>query len=531
MKKIIIADPISPKGVELLKNCEGFEVIEAYNSPVEKVKELVRDASAFIVRSETTLSADVLAESKQLIAIGRAGVGVDNIDVPAATEKGIVVMNTPTGNTIATAELTFTHMLCGARPIPQANAAMQSGGWDRKNFKGTELFNKTLAILGMGRIGTEIAKRAKAFNMTVLAYDPYLTEAKAKSVGVEIVTLDEAFAAADFITVHMPLTSATKHMINADSIAKMKKGVRIFNCARGEIVNVPDLIEGLNSGKIAAAGLDVYENEPLEKDSPLRGIKNLVLTPHLGASTSEAQESCGIEVAELIANALTTGEIKNSVNTPSADADTIKKFAPHMELCEKLGSLIQQVSPNRIAKLKIEFFGKLAETDNTLLILAVQKGYLKKISDSANDVNSPSILKNLGVEVQVARSSAETNYAELISVTSECEDGETHSASGTIVGKNSQQRIVSINEKVVEVAPKNCLLFLRNTDTSGVVGIIGTVLGKHGCNIANLTVSRVDGEKTALSVYELDEVPSAKVIADVEALDCVSRLKVVDFTK
>ena len=254
--KVLVADPISPKGVELLKN-EGFETVEAYGSTPEQVKELIKDADAVIVRSETKITADVLACAKQLKAVGRAGVGVDNIDIPAASEKGVVVMNTPTGNTIATAELTFTHMLCGTRPISQANASIHNGVWDRKSFKGTELKNKTLAVLGMGRIGAEVAKRAMAFGMKVIAYDPFLTEARAKTLGVEIVELQDAFKRADYITVHMPLTEATKYMLDEKAFEMMKKGVRVFNCARGGIIKESALVEALKSGKVAAAGLDL----------------------------------------------------------------------------------------------------------------------------------------------------------------------------------------------------------------------------------------------------------------------------------
>ncbi len=530
MKKILVADPISPKGVELLKQQEGFEVIEAYGSSPEKVKELIKDASAVIVRSETKITSDILSAAKELKAVGRAGVGVDNIDLKAATENGVVVMNTPTGNTISTAELTFTHILCGARPIPQANASIQAGVWDRKSFKGTELNKKTLSILGMGRIGSELAKRAKAFGMEVLGYDPFLTESRAKNIGVEMVTLEDALKRADFITVHMPLTDATKYMLDEKAFEIMKKGVRVFNCARGGIIKESALLNALKSGKVASAGLDVYENEPITKDSPLLGIKNLVLTPHLGASTKEAQEICGIQVAELIKDILTTGSISSSVNTPCADAETLKKYAPYLNLANKLGSLLQQICSERVSKLVIRFFGKLAEGSNTLISLAVQKGYLEKISDSVNDVNAPGKLKRLGIGVEVLKSTVDTDYAELIEVDAQCENGEVYCVGGTIMGKTGEPKIVYVNGQDVEVIPQNCLLLLQNEDVPGIVGTIGSLLGKHGCNIANLTVSRISGTQKALSVYELDEVPTDEVVKELLALDSVSKVKVVDFT-
>jgi len=529
--KILVADPISPKGVELLKQQAGFEVIEAYGSSKEKVKELIKDASAVIVRSETTIDAEVISASTKLKAVGRAGVGVDNIDIPAATEKGIIVMNTPTGNTIATAELTFTHMLCGARPIPQANASMKAGKWNRKAFKGGELSGKTLAILGMGRIGSEIAKRAMAFNMKVLAYDPFLTESRAKSLGVKMVTLDEAFVQADYITVHMPLTPATKYMIDAKAFEKMKKGVRVFNCARGGIIDEKALVEALKSGKVAAAGLDVYEDEPPPADSPLLTIPNLVLTPHLGASTDEAQESCGIEVAEIIAAALTQGVIQNAVNAPSVDAESMKQIAPYIQLCEKLGTFVQQISPSRVEKLTIKYFGKIANTDNKLLTLAIQKGYLNKISPTANDVNSPLKMKHLGIEVESVNSNAEADYSELVEVTAVCEKGIVNTASGTLLGKSAMPRIVRVNSHEVEINALNkCVVLLLNKDKPGMVGIMGTVMGKHGCNIANMTLSRLEGKDYALSAYELDNIPPAETIAELEKLEAVEAVRVVDFS-
>ena len=277
--KILVADRISPIGVDLFKSREGFEVIEAYGSSPEQILELVKDVDAIAVRSDTRINAEVIAAAPNLKVVGRAGVGVDNIDIEAATENGVIVMNTPSGNTIATAELTFTHMLAGTRPIVQACARMREGGWDRKKFGGYELNQKTLGILGMGRIGAEVAKRAMAFQMDVIAFDPYLTESRAKSLGVTQVSLDEVIERADYITVHMPLTADTKHMLNADAFSRMKDGVRIFNCARGGIIDESALMDALNSGKIAAAGLDVYEDEPPAEDSPLRSIQNLVLTP------------------------------------------------------------------------------------------------------------------------------------------------------------------------------------------------------------------------------------------------------------
>ncbi len=527
--KILVADPISPKGVELLKQ-QGLDVVEAYGSTPEQVKELIADAEGVIVRSETKITSDVLACAKKLKAVGRAGVGVDNIDIPSATESGVVVMNTPTGNTIATAELTFTHIMCGTRPIVQANNSIREGKWDRKTFKGSELFHKTLFILGMGRIGSEIAKRAQAFQMSVLAYDPFLTEARAKSLGVELIAnLEDGLPRADYITVHMPLTPATKYMLDEKAFDKMKKGVRVFNCARGGIIKEAALVEALKSGKVAAAGLDVYESEPFAKDSPLREFPNVVFTPHLGASTKEAQEACGIEVAELIASAVKDGVIRNAVNAPSVNAETLAAVKPYVGLCEKLGTLIQQISANKVQKLKVFFYGKLSQLDNKLLMLALQKGYLKLVCDNANDVNAPSKLKHLGIEFEAVNSSAESDYSELVVVESVCEKGEVRSVAGTVMGKGLTPRVVKIDGNDVEISAKNSVLLLVNKDKPGMVATIAAILGNKNYNIANMTVSRI-GADEALSVYELDEHPSCEVVAEIEKLDSVDRVKVVDFS-
>lgn len=527
--KVLVADPISPKGVELLKK-EGFETVEAYGSTPEQIKELIKDADAVIVRSETKITADVLACAKQLKAVGRAGVGVDNIDIPAASEKGVVVMNTPTGNTIATAELTFTHIMVGTRPITQANASIHEGKWDRKSFKGTELKNKVLAVLGMGRIGAEVAKRAMAFGMKVLAYDPFLTEERAKTLGVQIVPLEEAFKTADYITVHMPLTEATKYMIDEKAFDLMKKGVRVFNCARGGIIKETALVESLKSGKVAAAGLDVYESEPLAKDSPLRDFPNLVLTPHLGASTKEAQESCGIEVAEVISDALKGGAIRNSVNKPSVDAESMKQISPYIQLCEKLGTFAQQISADRVKKIVVKYFGKLGNIDNKLLTIAVQKGYLSKITENANDLNSPAKMKHLGIEVVSVNTTAEADYSELVEIDVEFENGAIQNVAGTVMGKVAKPMLVQIGAyKVSANLAGKCALMLKNNDTPGMVGIIGTALGKHGCNIANMSLARMDGGN-ALSIYELDAVPMPEVVKELGGLAKIDAVKVVDLS-
>ena len=487
--------------------------------------EIVPSVKAIVVRSETKVDQDILAAANELIAVGRAGVGVDNIDIESATDSGVVVMNTPGGNTIATAELTFTHMLCGARPIVQACATMREGRWDRKKFPGTELRSKTLAVLGMGRIGSEVAKRAKAFEMKVLAYDPYLTESRAEAMGVEIVDLETAFSQADYITVHMPLTDSTRAMINADAISRMKDGVRIFNCARGGIVDEVALADGLKSGKVATAGLDVYADEPLAEDSPLREISNLVLTPHLGASTKEAQESVGLEIAETITQVLKGGPARNAVNMPSVDAATLEALKPYMHLGEKLGAVLQQATTGQVETIRISLLGPVTELDTKPLSRAIQLGYLRRISgDNLSDVNAPAKMKDLGVAIETVNSTSDADYTDYIQLKAHCAGGKTVSVSGTVMGKDSHPRLVDFNGRSIEANLDGNLLILYNRDTPGIVGLLGTILGKDSVNIANMSLSRAVGESTALTIFELDHSPSKEATSEILANPDISDL-------
>lgn len=533
--KILVADKISPTGIDYFKQQPGYEVVVAWevisdwSASPEQVISLVGDVDGIAVRSETRVTAEIMAAAPKLKVVGRAGVGVDNVDIPAATERGVIVMNTPGGNTIATAELTFTHLLCGNRPIVRADAEMKAGGFPRKTMpKGAELNGKVLGICGLGRIGAEVAKRALAFNMTVLAYDPYLTESRAETLGLKKVDLDTVFRQSDCITVHMPLTPETKYMINAAAIAKMKDGVRLFNCARGGIIEEAALVEGLKSGKVAAAGLDVFEGEPLAKDSPLRSFDNVVLTPHLGASTVEAQESVGIEIAEQMVDALNGGMVRNAVNMPTIDPKVLESLAPYLKLGEKLGSFIQQLSKDTVEKLKITYYGKIVNFDATPLSRAIQRGYLSKISPNVNDVNAPSKLQQLGVEVEVVKSNADVAYTELVEVQTLETTGKARTVCGTLFGKRQSPRIVSIDGHGVEIGTSGTLLVVKNKDVPGMVGLLGTVLGKDGVNIANLSLSRDHGEGFAISVLELDSAPSAAAQAEISGHEAIEKFKVIE---
>ncbi len=526
--KVLVADKISPKGVAFLRQQPGLEVIEAYGSSPEKVLELVKDVSAIAVRSETKITAAVFAAAPKLKVVGRAGVGVDNVDVEAATNHGVVVMNTPAGNTIATAELTFTHILCGARPVPQAAASMKKGEWDRKSFSGIELFRKTLGIVGLGRIGGEVAKRAQAFGMKVLAYDPYLAPSRAKAMQVEIATLDELLAQSDYITVHMPLTDDTHYMIDEAAFEKCKKGLRIFNCARGGIIKEAALLAALKSGKVAAAGLDVFEDEPLAKESEFRALPNVVLTPHLGASTAEAQESVGIEIAEQIADVLKGGVIRNAVNMPSIDAAALKVLGPYLDLGAKLGTLVQQIAPAQIAQLRITYWGKLVELDVNAVTRAIERGFLRRISgEEVNYVNAPVLIERLGIRAEVVKSTDAADYTELIQVEAVAPDGKNFSATGTLIGKANQPRIVGINGREVEVAAEGKLLVLENVDQPGMVGAVGTLLGKDKVNIADMSLSRLTPGGTAYMVVRVDTEPSESARKEIKGHAAIKMAKFV----
>tara|TARA_E500000178_G_scaffold356152_1_gene432003 strand:- start:4194 stop:5822 length:1629 start_codon:yes stop_codon:yes gene_type:complete len=507
--KILVADRISPLGVEFLQKQDDFEVIEAYGSSPEQVLELAKDASAIIVRSDTKVTREVFEIASELKAVGRAGVGVDNIDVPAATEKGVIVMNTPGGNTIATAELTFTHMLCSTRPIVRGVTGMSEGKWERKLLKGAELKGKTLAVLGLGRIGAEVAKRALAFEMTVVAYDPYLTAERAKELDLEKVELEEAFSKADYLTVHMPMTDETRNIVDESAFAKMKDGVRIFNCARGGIIKESALAEALKSGKVASAGLDVYEHEPLPEDHEFRELENLNLTPHLGASTAEAQESVGVEIAEAIAEVLNGGRIRNAINMPSVDPKDLESLSPYLDLCERLGAFARQAAKGSVEAIHITYYGGVVDFDCVPLTRAVQKGWLAGIAgeDGINDVNAPFKIKDLGIKVETTKSSTSVDYNELIEVKTIANDKKEQMVRGTVLGKTNDPRIVEVDGQAIEVRPVDTLLVIRNVDKPGIVGKLGTTLGDCSVNIANMSLSRAEEGEWALTICELDNEP------------------------
>lgn len=530
--KILVCDPISPKGIELLQRRSEFRVTVLPKRLSEtELLPLVADVTAMIVRSETKVTRKVIEAAAKLRVVGRAGVGVDNVDVEAATQRGVVVMNTPGGNTISTAELSFAMILALARKVPQAHGSMAGGKWDRKQFSGVEIAGKTLGVLGMGRIGSEVAKRALAFGMKVVGYDPFLTEARAKALGITMAAdLDNVYQAADFITVHMPVTELTRGMLNATAFAKMKPGVRLVNCARGEIIVDADLIAALDAGQVGAAALDVFAEEPLAAEHPFRKHPGITLTPHLGASTAEAQEKCGIEVAEVLTSYLLTGEVRNAVNLPFLDAKTYEQVKPYMTLGEKLGKLLAQLAPAQVDRLHITYGGKAQELPNIDPVTrAILLGFLSRAAvKDLNNINVRGIASTLGLTVEEKRSNEPVTFNEWLHVQAFNNGDKVISAGGTFFGSPNNPRIVRLFSTPVEIPISGNLLLLTNKDRPGMVGHIGSLMGRHGVNIASMSLHRDEAGGHALMVLDLDSVPPQAVLDDLERDPDISNIHVVE---
>lgn len=511
--KVLVADPISQRGVDELAAGGTLEVVVQTGLPEAELLKIIPEFSALVVRSQTKVTAAVLDAAAKLKVVGRAGVGVDNVDVDAATRHGVIVMNTPGGNTISTAEHAFSLIMSIARSIPQADASVKSGKWDRKKYEGVELYNKTLGILGMGRIGTELARRAIAFGMRVVAYDPYLSVSRARSLQVELVEeLDALLPLADFITMHMPLTPETQHMLDTRRLALCRKGVRIVNCARGGLIDEVALGEALKSGQVAAAALDVFEVEPPPADFPLRALTNIVFTPHLGASTAEAQENVGIEIAQAIRAALLDGEIRNAVNMPSIDAKTAVVVKPYLTLGDKLGRFAAQLAPNRNDRIVITYGGKAVEMPTDAISRAILTGFLKHAGgEEVNSVNVRTMAATLGLDVEEVRSSEQTDFNEWLHVAVFSGDTKV-SVGGTFFGAKNDPRIVRLNSQSVEVTPSGPVLLLENRDRPGIIGHIGTLLGRENINIASMSLSRTEQGGRALTLLNLDSAPSPEVL-------------------
>ncbi|MDA8434007.1 MAG: phosphoglycerate dehydrogenase [Nitrospiraceae bacterium] len=522
MKKVLVSDNISSKGVDILKKA-GLAVDVKTGMKPEELKACIGEYDGLVIRSATKVTAEILGAASNLKVIGRAGSGLDNVDKAAASKKGVVVMNTPGGNTITTAEHAMAMLFSVARLIPQATASMKGGKWEKKKFMGVELYHKTLGIVGLGNIGGQVAKRAQGLEMHVIAYDPFLNEDKAQAAGIRKVSLEELFVEADFITIHTPLTAETKGVINAKTIATMKDGVRIINCARGGIINEADLYEALKSGKVAAAALDVFEKEPPE-NNPLLTLDNVVCTPHLGASTEEAQENVAVAVAEQIADYLVFGVIRNAVNFPSIPNEQVPRLQPYINLAEKLGGFSAQIFEGGTTEITIEYRGTAAEINTAPVTIAAVKGFLSPVLlETVNFVNAPIIAKERGIEVKEIKSSDAGDYNSMIALRIKAKDRESYVA-GTLFSKKDP-RIVLIDGFKVEIVPEGELLLMYNNDKPGVIGNIGTLLGKNSINIARMHFGRETAGGKAISVVSIDSTPSEETIAEIKKMPNILSVK------
>lgn len=511
--KILAADGIANEGIELLKMNFAVEIRDKISH--EELLEIIPQFDALIVRSASKVTADVLERAANLKIIGRAGVGVDNIDVQAATERGIIVINSPDGNTIAATEHTFAMMLAVSRNIPQANQIMHENGWDRKKFVGVELRNKILAIIGLGKIGAGVAKRAQSFDMNVIAYDPFVSEERAKSLGVKLVELNELFKTADFITVHMPLTAKTRDMIAISQMRTMKSTVRLINCARGGIINENDLVTALKEKIIAGAAIDVYENEPLDKNSPLRTLPNVILTPHLGASTVEAQIGVSVDVAKGIIDALNNKPVASAVNLPHIPNHVLEKLTPYLDLGERLGRTVTGMSKEPISSLQVKISGKIADMNSSLISTAVLKGILTSALDTnVNLVNANILAAERGIHLSEIKSSVSRDFANLVTVSAN-----GNIVTGTLFG--NEGRIVSINDFRVDVDPHARILICPHINRPGVIGAVGSLLAEHKINISGMQVGKTEIEGRSLMILTVDNPIPQNVLDKMKNLELI----------
>lgn len=486
--KILISDNLAPEARELIQATGKIQVDDRAGMGADELLEKISEYDGLIIRSATKVTEKVLQQARNLKVIGRAGIGLDNVDIPAATARGIVVMNTPEGNTVTTAEHTVSMLLALSRNIPQATASMKSLKWEKKKFQGKEVFRKTLGIVGMGKIGSIVADRAQGLKMKVIAYDPFLKEEAARNLGVELVSFDELLSRADYLTVHVPRTAETVGLINEKAIAKMKNGSIVINCARGGIVDEKALYKALSEGKLRGAGLDVFETEP-PGDNPLLSLDNVICTPHLGASTEEAQRNVAIDVAQQMADYLLNGTVKNAVNMPSIEGEQMAVLKPFLELCEKMALFLSQIVSGGLEEVAVSYMGEVSGFDCRPLSTAVLVGLLSpRLKDMVNFVNAPVIAKERGIRVSEIKSETVEDFLNLISIEVKV-DGKKVYLAGTLFGKK-EPRIVRIDEFALEAAPKGHLVFIKSVDAPGVIGELGAYIGSQSININRMSVGQ-----------------------------------------
>ncbi|MBI2095499.1 MAG: phosphoglycerate dehydrogenase [Candidatus Omnitrophica bacterium] len=514
MVKILVCDELAKEGLALFHGEKTMQAVVKTKLPIAELKKEIADADACVVRSGTRITAEVIEAGKKLKAIGRAGVGLDNVDVEAASKRGIVVINTPGGNTISAAEHAFSLLLAMARKIPQANESLKRGEWDRKKFTGVELYEKTLGVLGLGRIGAEVAKRAQAFGMRVLAYDPFLSVERANQLGVEMVTVEDLLKTSDFLTLHLPLTADSRHLIGDKEFSKMKKTARIVNCARGGLIDEAALARALEAGTIAGAALDVFEEEP-PKNLGFLNHPATVATPHLGASTEEAQIAVAVDVVQSLIDFFHGKGTKNAVNMPIVDPEVLEQIKPYLGLAEKLGMLQAQLMEGQILQVDIQYSGTVAELATTPITVSVVKGLLSPIlAETVNYVNAPLLAKERGIKITESKSSTAASYSNLIQVGVKTEKKKSEVA-GTLFTREDA-RIVKIDSFNVEAVPEGYILLISNRDVPGIVGQIGTLLGANRVNIAGMTLGRDKPGGEAKTLLKIDSAVSDDVLSKIK---------------
>ena len=514
MPKVLISDKMDPKAAQIFRE-RGVEVDEITGKTPDELAAMIGDYDGLAIRSSTKVTEAILDAATKLKVVGRAGIGVDNVDIPAASARGVVVMNTPFGNSITTAEHAIALMFALARQLPEADASTQAGKWEKNRFMGVELTAKTLGLIGAGNIGSTVADRARGLKMRVIAYDPFLTPERAVEMGVEKVDLNGLLSRADFITLHTPLTEQTRNILSAENLARTKKGVRIINCARGGLIDEAALKAGLDSGHIAGAALDVFVEEPA-KASPLFGTPGFVSTPHLGASTTEAQVNVAIQVAEQMADFLLSGGVTNALNMPSLSAEEAPKLKPYMALAEKLGALVGQLATGAISGVAVETEGAAAELNGKPITSAVLAGFLGTQTATVNMVNAPVIARDRGLEVREIRTEREGDYHTLLRVTVKTAGGD-RSVAGTLVG-NAGPRLVELFGIKVEADLAGPMLYVVNEDAPGFIGRLGTLLGEAGVNIGTFHLGRRAAGGEAVLLLSVDEPVTAELLARVKAL-------------
>lgn len=525
--RVLIADAISPEGLAPLREDERFEIVERAGLKAEDLARAIEGMHAVIVRSSTRITRESLKYADALQVIGRAGVGVDNIDVEAATEHGVAVLNAPSGNTISAAELTFALILACVRRIPAADRSMKSGEWDRKSFTGTELYGKTLGLVGAGRIGGEVARRARAFGMRVCAYDPYLTAERARTLEIELARLDEVLTRADVLSLHVPLTDATAGLIGAAELGRMKKGAIVVNAARGGVIDEHALAEAVRGGHLAGAGLDVFAEEPAPADHPLRSVGQVVLTPHLGASTQEAQHNVAVEIAEAVRAALADGDLTRAVNAPAIGGEEMRRLRPMLELCDRIGRIAAAMCDGAPKRAIVRYSGP---HDGALrpIASAVITGALRHVvgRGAINMVNALHIAEVRGITVERSRVGAHGPYEEFVEVRLGGEEGDARVAGAVVAGRHP--RIVRIDRYRIVVRARGALVVIRNRDVPGVIGRVGTLLGAAGVNIAEYHQARGQAGEDALAAVSTDGWLTDELVAELSALPDVIDVRQVD---